>query len=141
VELECLAAAHRADGIARPIAQVETGEHRRQTRIEPRDSGQIDGGLRRHFRPEIGRDALHRIALLCHPPAVDHHHPAAQLLDAGQVVADEEDRSTFACHVAHSAQALLLEGRVADGEHLVDQQDLWLEVRRHSKCQAKVHAA
>ena len=38
------------------------------------------------------------------------------------------------------AEALLLEVRVADGEHLVDEQDLGLEVRRDREREAQVHA-
>ena len=41
----------------------------------------------------------------------------------------------------HPAQALLLELRVADREHLVHEQDLRLEVRRHRERQPHVHAA
>ena len=44
-------------------------------------------------------------------------------------------------HVAHLAQALLLELDVADGQHLVDDQDVGLEVRRDGERQAHVHAA
>ena len=44
-------------------------------------------------------------------------------------------------HFVHLAQAFLLERRVADGQHLVDDQDLRLEVRRHGEGQPHVHAA
>ncbi len=44
-------------------------------------------------------------------------------------------------HVPHLAEALLLEVGVADGEHLVDQEDLGLEVRRDRERQPQVHAA
>ena len=44
-------------------------------------------------------------------------------------------------HVLHLAEALLLELRVADGEHLVDEQDLGLEVRRDGEREPHVHAA
>ena len=43
--------------------------------------------------------------------------------------------------VLHLAEALLLELGVADGQHLVDDQDLRLEVRRDGEGQAHVHAA
>ena len=43
--------------------------------------------------------------------------------------------------VLHLAEALLLELGVADGEHLVDDQDLRLEVRGDGEGQAHVHAA
>ncbi len=44
-------------------------------------------------------------------------------------------------HVAHLAEALALEGGVADGEHLVDDEDLRLEVCCHREGEADVHAA
>ena len=40
-----------------------------------------------------------------------------------------------------SPEAPLLEGLVADAEHLVDEQDLGLEERRDGECQPHVHAA
>src|SRR5204863_9843690 len=44
-------------------------------------------------------------------------------LDRGKVVADEDERRTAGEHLPHPLQALLLEGRVTDGKHLVDEQD------------------
>ena len=44
-------------------------------------------------------------------------------------------------HVAHLAEALALERGVADGQHLVDDQDLRLEVRRDGEGEPHVHAA
>ena len=44
-------------------------------------------------------------------------------------------------HVVHLAEALLLELRVAHRQHLVDDQDLGLEVRGHRERQPHVHAA
>ena len=43
--------------------------------------------------------------------------------------------------VVHLAEALLLKRDVADREHLVDEQDLRLEVRRHRERQPHLHAA
>ncbi len=45
------------------------------------------------------------------------------------------------CDILHLAQALLLELDVADRQHLVDDQDLRLQVRRDGERQAHVHAA
>ena len=44
-------------------------------------------------------------------------------------------------HILHLAEALLLEGGVADGEDLVHDQDLGLEVGRHGEGEAHEHAA
>ena len=64
-----------------------------------------------------------------------------RLGDRVHVVADEQHRPALAHDVAHLPEALLLERRVADGEHLVDDQDLRLQVRRHRERQPHVHAA
>ena len=56
-------------------------------------------------------------------------------------MADEQDGAALARDVAHLAEALLLERGVADREHLVDEQDLGLEVRRDGERQPHIHAA
>jgi hypothetical protein len=56
-------------------------------------------------------------------------------------VADEEHRPPLARDLAHLPEALALEGLVADGEHLVDDQDVRLEVRGDGERQAHVHPA
>ena len=43
---------------------------------------------------------------------------------------DEHDRAAFALEPEELLEALLLEGGVADGEHLVDQQDLGVDLDR-----------
>ena len=44
-------------------------------------------------------------------------------------------------NLRHAAEALLLELGIADGEHLVDDQDLRLQVRRHGERESHVHPA
>ena len=71
-------------------------------------------------------------------PAPDHPRRAhrrskedgsgADPLDGAHVVTHEDDRSALFGDVDDPVQAPLLELVVADGEHLVDEQDLWLEV-------------
>jgi len=53
----------------------------------------------------------------------------------------KQHRSSALRHLAHLAQALLLELRVADGEHLVHDQDLRVQVGGHGEGEAHVHAA
>ena len=72
---------------------------------------------------------------------LEEHAFRTEALHRVDVVAHEEHRPAAARDVAHAAQALLLKGRVADGEHLVDEQDVGLEVRGHRECQLHVHAA
>ena len=56
-------------------------------------------------------------------------------------MADEQDRAALAGDVLHLAQALALEVSVADGEHLVDEQDVRLEVGGDGEAEPHVHAA
>ena len=52
--------------------------------------------------------------------------------DGIEVVAHEQDRATGSrSTVGHLAEALALELGVADGEHLVDEQDVGVEVGGH----------
>jgi len=46
-----------------------------------------------------------------------------------------------ACDRSHLAEALLLEGGIADREHLVHHEDIGLEMRGHGEREAHVHAA
>jgi hypothetical protein len=61
-------------------------------------------------------------------PAVEQQDAAAQAADGRHVVAHEQNRPAVAGGIAHLPEALLLERRVTDGEHLVDDQDLGLEM-------------
>src|SRR5437764_10853445 len=59
-----------------------------------------------------------------HMSAVEEDSPAAERLDDGHVVTDEQDGAPLAGDVPHPPEALPLERRIADGEDLVDEQDL-----------------
>ena len=74
-------------------------------------------------------------------PALEQDAAPAQRLDDGEVVRDEDDRPPVARHLAHLAQRLSLESRIAHRQHLVDEQDLGLEVGGHGKGQAHRHPA
>ncbi len=56
-------------------------------------------------------------------------------------MADEQHRAPAPGHVVHLAQTFLLKPRIAHRQHLVDDQDLGLEVRGHGERQPHVHAA
>src|SRR2546422_3871688 len=64
-----------------------------------------------------------------------------QILHGDHVVADEEHGAARAHGVADLADALALEASVADGEDLVDQHDLGIEVGGHGEGQSNVHSA
>jgi hypothetical protein len=74
-------------------------------------------------------------------PVAQIHPGVAERRGSGEVVAHEEHRPTASRHLAHPAEALLLEGEVAHGEHLVDDEDVRLEVRCDGEAEADVHPA
>ena len=68
---------------------------------------------------------------LCDESAVLEQEPApADRSDGAEVVADEQYCRAFPRKMAHEFEAPTLEGRVSDREHLVDHEDVGLEVRR-----------
>ena len=84
------------------------------------------------------------------PPARSIHGDAAvlhedravaELRDGLHVVRDEQDRASVRTEVLHAAEAPPLELRVTDCEHLVDEQDLGLEMRSDRERESHVHAA
>ena len=56
-------------------------------------------------------------------------------------MADEEHGPSLLRGTPHSPETLPLKGGVADSQHLVDQEDLGLEMRRHREGQSQIHAA
>ena len=56
-------------------------------------------------------------------------------------MAHEDDRSTVVRHVFHLGEALPLELDVADRQHLVDEQDLRVEVGGDREGESHVHPA
>src|SRR5262245_46722724 len=65
---------------------------------------------------------------------------SAEAFDRGHVVADEQDRPALLRHLADLAETFPLEGGVADRQHLVDQENLWLEMDGDRERQADIHA-
>ena len=60
--------------------------------------------------------------------------------DRAHVVRDEEDRAALVAQPVELVEALLLEGGVADGEHLVDQQHVGVDLDHHREREPHVHA-
>ena len=56
-------------------------------------------------------------------------------------MADKQHRATFACHIAHFAQALFLELGIAHRQNLIHDQNLGVEVGGNGESQAHVHPA
>ena len=74
-------------------------------------------------------------------PPVDAGSRGRRAARPPAVVRDEEHRPAGAAELLHPAQAAPLELGVADREHLVDEQDLGLEVRGDGEREPHVHAA
>src|SRR5437660_378543 len=73
------------------------------------------------------------------PAGIEKYPAPANALERAQIMADEQDRAAVAGHVLHLAETPLLEFHVADGEHLVDDEDLRLEMGSDRKSQAHIH--
>ncbi len=56
-------------------------------------------------------------------------------------VAHEHDRRAGGLQLAHALEALELEREIADGQHLVDQEHLWIDVDGGGEAEPHVHAA
>ena len=93
-------------------------------------------------RHQVPVDHLGRRAFGHQPAALEQQRAIAERRHRAHVVADEDDRAAVALrNLAHLAEALLLEVGVADRQHLVDDQDLRLQVRGDREGQPNVHAA
>ena len=55
-------------------------------------------------------------------------------------MADQDDGATLGLQLGEPVQAALLERVVADGQHLVDEQDLWLDMDGHRETEPHVHS-
>ena len=64
----------------------------------------------------------------------------AEALDGGHVVGDEDERLAGVALLAEDVHALLGEGRVADGEHLVDEHDVGVGLDHDREGEADHHA-
>ena len=90
--------------------------------------------IRRYWRAR-----LLGVADVAELAVVEQHRPVAVALHRGHVVGDEHDRPAAAPHLAEDVRALLLEGRVADGQHLVDQQDVGVRLDHHREGEPHQH--
>ena len=72
--------------------------------------------------------------------ALEQHRAVAEARDRAHVVRDEQDRPALVLEALELLVALLLERGVADGEHLVDQQHVGLDLDRGREREPDVHA-
>ena len=73
------------------------------------------------------QQALRRRPVEHHPSGVEHDHALTHALDRPGVVGDQDHGGAAGDLLGDAAQALALEGLVADGEDLVDQEDVGVE--------------
>ncbi len=92
-------------------------------------------------RLEILRDDFLARPLGDDPSGVEPVRTVAEPRDRLHVVRDEDDRSSRLADVLDTTHAALLELVIADREHLVDEEHLGLEMRRHREGEPDVHAA
>ena len=85
-------------------------------------------------------------ALMCSSPFIDDMPlfqadvVVAELVDLLGIVGDEQKGHTLSAQLADLREALFLKGLVADGENLVGQDDVWLQMDGDRKAQAHLHA-
>ena len=76
----------------------------------------------------VGGGSFHRVAVGDHAPPVEDHQFIADRCGQVGVVGDEQHRHALLAEGSEPVEALLLEGLVAHGQDLVDQQDLRVDV-------------
>ena len=90
-------------------------------------------------QPPVGGDRLAGRAVERDLALPQQHRAVAEPLDRLRVVRDEEDRAAAVLELGDLAEALALELLVADGEHLVEQQHVGLDVRGDREAEPHVH--
>src|SRR5581483_5432797 len=90
-------------------------------------------------QPPVCRDRLAGFAVERHLAVPQQHGAVAEPLDRLSVVRDEDDRAAAALELGDLAEALALELLVADGEDLVEQEDVGLDVRGDREAEPHVH--
>ena len=90
--------------------------------------------------PPVRADRLARVPVELDLALAKEHCAVAETLDGLRVVRDEENRAAAVLELGDLAEALALELLVADGEHLVEQQHVGLDVRGDREPESHVHA-
>src|SRR5439155_1223451 len=102
---------------------------------------QIHGRIVALAQRQIPIDHIGGGAGIDHPTVLQMNGVSAKLGDRSHVMTHKKHGSSLFCHITHFAKTFLLERSVADGQHLVDHQNLRLQVRSHRKRQPHVHPA
>ncbi len=80
------------------------------------------------------------LAEVDHRAALEQQRAVAEAVQRTHVVGYEHDRAPLVAHAVEDVEALLREGGVADREHLVDEQDVGVDLDRDREGQPHVHA-
>ena len=99
----------------------------------------VGGALSVRFA-EVLVDHLARRAQPAEHAVLEPSRGVAQVADGFERVRDDHDRLAGGAKVVELLQAPPLELGVADGEHLVDEQDVGVHVDRHGEAEPYVHA-
>ena len=89
---------------------------------------------------QIAVGNLVRLAQMHKMSSLQQHRAVAEAVQRTHVVRYKHDRSPLVAHSVEDVKALLLKGGVADGEHLIDEQDVGVDLDRDRECQPDVHA-
>ena len=90
--------------------------------------------------PVVPGERLLRRAVELELPVAQQHRTLAEPLDRRGVVRDEDDRAAALLELEDLAEALALELLVTDGEDLVEQEHIGLDVRSDREAEPHVHA-
>src|ERR1700716_1066229 len=72
-------------------------------------------------------------------PAMNEHCARAEEVDCVHRMADEDDCRPFSLKDSHAVKTAKLEGDITDGEDLIDEQDVRLDMDCHREPQSHVH--
>ncbi len=109
-------------------------------RVRPaRPAGLKAGASRQGEYPPIVRQSAIDGALVLQLPAIEHRDTAADRLHGRGRVRDEQDRPPVGEEALQRSHALLLKILVANGEDLIEEQDVRLELRGDGEAEPHVH--
>ena len=119
--------------------------HTSTTRASPSPAALLGGrasaasGLASEVDLQVAVGDLVRLAEVDGVAPLEQQRAVAEAVQRAHVVGDEHDRAPFVAHLVEDVEALLLEGGVADREHLVDEQDVGVDLDRDREGEAHVH--
>ena len=99
-----------------------------------------DGNLSGQEAVTEGPDRLTRWSDCDNLAVLEHDHAFADLAYRPDRVRDDDDRAALGLELVDPVEALFLESLVPDGEHLVDEQHVGLDVHRDGEAEPDVHA-